>query len=119
MAGFRCRLTLIDRVIEDDTGKSGARGDMTVRIRFFARFRELFGPEMTITPEKETAVADLIRKIAQDNDEGYKAVFDEHGAFREMVILTVNGTRLDPEDALKARVTDGDEIAVFPPVAGG
>jgi molybdopterin converting factor small subunit len=30
-----------------------------------------------------------------------------------------NGRRIDIADAAKTSVNDGDEIAVFPPVAGG
>jgi molybdopterin converting factor small subunit len=30
-----------------------------------------------------------------------------------------NGRRIDNTDAGKTRIGDGDEIAVFPPVAGG
>jgi molybdopterin converting factor small subunit len=30
-----------------------------------------------------------------------------------------NGKRIDISDAVTTKVSDGDEIAVFPPVAGG
>jgi molybdopterin synthase sulfur carrier subunit len=35
------------------------------------------------------------------------------------VILMKNGRRIDTADAATTLIADGDEIAVFPPVAGG
>jgi molybdopterin synthase sulfur carrier subunit len=92
---------------------------MTVKVRFFARFRELLGTDILTEPEKEESLLSLVRDIARKNKEGYDAIFDEHGTFREFVILMRNGKRIEHEDAAAIRVADGDEIAVFPPVAGG
>jgi molybdopterin synthase sulfur carrier subunit len=92
---------------------------MKVRVRFFARFRELLGTDIVAEPPAGTTFAGLIREVAQRNGEGYQAIFDEHGAFREFVILMQNGKRIDAADAGKTMIADGDEIAVFPPVSGG
>jgi molybdopterin synthase sulfur carrier subunit len=92
---------------------------MTVKIRFFARFRELLGTDIIAEPKAETILLGLIQEIARKNKEGYDAIFDEHGAFHEFVILMRNGKRVEIADAAKVTVTDGDEIAVFPPIAGG
>jgi molybdopterin synthase sulfur carrier subunit len=90
---------------------------MTVKIRFFARFRELLGTD--IPAEPGTTLLLLVREIAIKNKEGYAAIFDEDGQFREFVILMRNGKRVEIADAATVMVTDGDEVAVFPPVAGG
>ena len=92
---------------------------MTVKIRFFARFRELLGNDIITDVDKGKMFTPLIATIAQKNPEGYAAIFDENGAFREFVILMKNGKRVDIADAAQTPVDDGDEIAVFPPVAGG
>jgi sulfur-carrier protein len=92
---------------------------MTVKVRFFARFRELLGTDILAEPNDGLTIADLVRKIAQDKKEGCDAIFDEHGAFREFVIIMKNGRRVETPDAGNVVVADGDEIAVFPPVAGG
>ena len=92
---------------------------MTVKIRFFARFRELLGTDIMTDVEEGTLFTSLIMSIARKNPEGYKAIFDKDGAFFEYVILMKNGKRIDIMDAAKTVVLDGDEIAVFPPVAGG
>jgi len=92
---------------------------MTVKIRFFARFRELLGTDIMTDVVAEMRFTSLITTIAKKNPEGYAAIFDENGAFREFVILMKNGKRIEIADAEKTPVEDGDEIAVFPPVAGG
>ena len=92
---------------------------MTVKIRFFARFRELLGTDIVTDVAPGTMFTTLITSIAKKNPEGYAAIFDETGAFHEFVILMRNGKRIEIADADKTVIADGDEIAVFPPVAGG
>lgn len=92
---------------------------MKVKVRFFARFRELLGTDIIAEPAAGETLAALISGIAQKNREGHDAIFDEHGSFREFVILMRNGKRVENSDAGKTEIADGDEIAVFPPVAGG
>jgi len=92
---------------------------MTVKVRFFARFRELLGSEIITDPEPGTTLTALVTRVAQTNREGYEAIFDEQGMFREFVIVMRNGKRVETADSANVAVADGDEIAVFPPVAGG
>ena len=92
---------------------------MTVKVRFFARFRELLGTDILIEMSNTTTVADLVKEIARKKNDGYEAIFDGKGNFHEFVIVMRNGKRLEPAETATVRVTDGDEIAVFPPVAGG
>ena len=92
---------------------------MNVKVRFFARFRELLGTDIPAEPEQGATLVSLIRDIAQKKKEGYDAIFDDHSNFHEFVIVMRNGKRVEHEDAVTVRVADGDEIAVFPPVAGG
>jgi len=92
---------------------------MKARVRFFARFRELLGAEVIAEPVAGTSLLSLIQGITRGNGEGHDAIFDEHGAFREFVILMRNGKRIEAADAEQIMIADGDEIAVFPPVSGG
>ena len=92
---------------------------MNVKVRFFARFRELLGTDIIAAPAAGTVLLDLIREIARRKSEGYAALFDDQGNFREFVIVMRNGKRIETADAGTTVLADGDEIAVFPPVAGG
>lgn len=92
---------------------------MNVKVRFFARFRELLGTDIIAMPAEGTILLNLVREIAGKKNEGYAAIFDEEGEFREFVIVMRNGKRIETTDAGTTLVADGDEIAVFPPVAGG
>jgi len=99
--------------------KTKEEEDMKVKVRFFAQFGELLGSETVVEPASGSILTNLINEIASKNKEGYDAIFDEKGTFREFVILMRNGKRIDISDAMTTKVSDGDEIAVFPPVAGG
>lgn len=92
---------------------------MTAKLRFFARFRELLGTDIPVRVTEGTTLSGLVRGIAKKNSEGYDAIFDESGNFREFVIIMKNGKRIELAAAGATLVSDTDEIAVFPPVAGG
>ncbi len=92
---------------------------MTAKVKFFAQFREFFGTDIAAETTPEVSFRDLIQRIVEKNREGYDAIFDAKGAFRDFVILMKNGERIEGADAAKTIIHDGDEIAVFPPVAGG
>ena len=92
---------------------------MKVKVRFFARFRELLGTDISAEPGNGTMLGALVSEIAKKNREGYDAIFDENGNFREFVIIMKNGKRVERAAAGVTQVSDNDEIAIFPPVAGG
>lgn len=92
---------------------------MTVKLRFFAKFRELLGTDIPVPVPEGATIHSLVRDTARKNPEGHDAIFDESGAFHEFVIVMRNGKRVEHKDAAATLVADGDEIAVFPPVAGG
>ena len=94
---------------------------MTVKVtlRFFARFGELLGTSLEMEGEEGMSVAALVQRAASGNPEGYHALFDEEGEFRNFVIVMRNRKRIRTGDAGTVRISEGDEIAVFPPVAGG
>lgn len=89
-----------------------------VTVRFFARFGELLGNTQEIEAREGISVADLVKEAASGN-KASATIFDEEGAFRDFVIVMRNKKRIRSQDAGSIPVGEGDEIAVFPPVAGG
>ena len=85
---------------------------MTLTVRYFAWLRERAGrsEESVALPEGVATVSGLIAHLA-GLDEAHAAAFAHAGLVR----AAVNQEFAGPE----APVSDGDEVAFFPPVTGG
>jgi len=83
---------------------------MKVNLRFFASLREALGPSGQIELPEGSRVAD-----ARDQLIARGAPF-ESGLARHRALRAAVNQALANEDAL---LTDGDELAFFPPVTGG
>jgi molybdopterin converting factor small subunit len=79
-----------------------------VRLKFFARYAELVGTdERELALELPATVADVVRR-ARDEIPGACGIPE-----RPLVAVNLRHVQLD------ARVADGDEVALLPPLAGG
>jgi len=78
---------------------------MRVRLRFFAVLREEMGPRRERTLPDGTSVGTLWRTL----------VAERPGLGAVQVRFAVNESYVEPSH----RLTDGDEVAFFPPVSGG
>jgi MoaD family protein len=86
---------------------------MTVKVRFFAYFRELFnGREKRIELEAETTAGRLL-EIMGDTPARRKELSSRH------LVVMINGASLSSRDGLATALQDGDVIAVFPLMGGG
>lgn len=84
---------------------------MAITILYFARFRETLDcdhEEFSLT-DQITTVDALIHALAQRGDHWNKVLNEEK------VLIAINQTISDRSDS----ITDGDEVAFFPPVTGG
>lgn len=92
---------------------------MMVRLRAFARFREVLGDSTAVELPGGATMAALLAKLRDGPDEQRVLLFEETGDLKGYVILMRNGKRVKRDEIETLALADGDEIALLPPVAGG
>lgn len=92
---------------------------MKIRIRAFARFREIFGEETELLVPDGTTLAGALAEFAALSPEGPGALYEQGGVLRRYVVLMKNGARIGHASADGEVLREGDEVVVYPPVAGG
>lgn len=91
---------------------------MTVRAKFFAYFRELFGgKERNLELPEGSTVRDFLG-ILCDSEERKREVF-EGPSLRPHLVVMKNGTSILSLGGLDTRLDSGDVISVFPFLGGG
>ena len=92
---------------------------MKIKVLAFAAFGEILGREREVELEEEASVKDLLDELASIVPGFREAAFEPSGILRDYVLLMVNRKRIDPERDLSRILVEGDELASFPPLAGG
>ncbi len=92
---------------------------MRIVVLAFAGFREILGKERELHLLEGATIRDLLEELAVAKQAFKDAAFDDTGALRDYVLLMVNRKRIDPARELSRPLQDGDELAIFPPLAGG
>lgn len=85
---------------------------MKLQVLYFARLRETLGvdSESLDTPDNVKTVADLMNWLAARNE-----VFCAEFSGKRVIRVAVNQEVAWPD----TRLTEGEEVAFFPPVTGG
>jgi molybdopterin synthase sulfur carrier subunit len=92
---------------------------MIVHIKAFANFREILGRDFQVELDDGSTAKELLDRLCLSQQRLKSALFDESGRVREYVILMKNRKDIDSFDGLETKLSDGDEVAILPPVAGG
>jgi molybdopterin synthase sulfur carrier subunit len=92
---------------------------MIVRVRAFAQMREVFGGERSMDVPEGAAIGALLQMLGEESETAHRALFDGGGSLKKHVILMLNGKRVNHADVPALTLAGGDEVALFPPVAGG
>jgi len=92
---------------------------MELTLKFFATFREAVGSK---TVDREFADASTVGEVlaaleAEYEDLGGDLLVD--GDLRPQINVLLNGREVLHMEGVDTAVSDGDTVAVFPPVAGG
>jgi len=93
--------------------------DDTIHVRTFARFRELFGDDLEISVAVPATVRSVAAELARVNPAGARELLDGEGNLSKSVIVMVNRERVAGAGREEVPVRPGDEVAFYPPVAGG
>jgi sulfur-carrier protein len=91
---------------------------MTVKAKFFAYFRELFGArERDVDVSVEATVGEALAVLC-DTPERLAEIF-VCGELKPHLVVMVNGVPIQSLKGLSTPLAEGDTLAVFPMMGGG
>jgi molybdopterin synthase sulfur carrier subunit len=93
---------------------------MKVAVTFYAYLREVTGKKERLVMDlgEGATVAELLRVLCNDSRIRI-ALLDENLQLKSEITILKNGREIKFLDGLDTTLTSGDEISVFPMVAGG
>ncbi|MGA9190066.1 MAG: ubiquitin-like small modifier protein 1 [Methanosarcina sp.] len=92
---------------------------MKIRIRAFAQVKDILGADSFLEYPEGTSVRELLDSLRQRAGESEDQLFSRNGDLHSHLVLMINGTRIYKDDIESLTLSEGDEIALFPPVSGG
>ncbi len=93
---------------------------MHVVVRTIGPFTDQFGFHQLTVNFRGRTINDLLNQLCDERGQKFcNIVFDQDGQLRRYIKVLVNGRGLHVLQGLDTPLTDGDVIALFPPVAGG
>ena len=93
-------------------------------MRFFTTLREIIGKrEETVTFKNagNSTIESVLNKLARRYGKSFvEYVYDQKtGQVREFLQFLVNGRSVTESERLDTKLSDGDVLAIIPPVGGG
>jgi len=88
-----------------------------VHVKMFATVREAAGVPSAQVEASDTE--DLFSKLGESFGPRLSRLLDEARLDPERLVILLNGKNLGRGRAGPVKLTQGDEIAIFPPVSGG
>jgi molybdopterin synthase sulfur carrier subunit len=87
-----------------------------VSVRFFANLREIVGQPQLIL--NASTIRELLAALRSEHP-ALQPLLCEDGEVRPYITILINGKNIREMEALATNLSDGDEVAIFPPVSGG
>jgi len=96
---------------------------MKIKVKGYLTFRKIIG-EITIQEFDvlDLTISDLLRHLSHQLGEVFSSLIFEAGTenVSRSIAILVNGVHYSHlPDKIDTRLQDGDEVAIFPPIAGG
>ena len=92
-----------------------------ITIKFFTTLREIVGKkEEQIEFSRPITVEAFLRQLSETYGKDFvDYVFDELGNVRGHLQILINGKSITTLQGFKTKLSNGDQIAILPPVGGG
>jgi sulfur-carrier protein len=91
---------------------------MTIKVKFFAYFREIFDAREKDMILSEGATVRGLLEVLADSPRRREELFAGKG-LKPLVIVMKNGTSINSLEGLDTSLAEGDTVAVFPFITGG
>jgi molybdopterin synthase sulfur carrier subunit len=97
---------------------------MRISVRFFTSLREITGKkeENLVFPKGEAVTVNkVLKRLAEIHGKSFgEYVYDgKTGEVRSFLHILVNGQNVSSSEGIDTKVSNGDVIAIIPPVGGG
>ena len=91
-----------------------------VTVRFFATFKQITNQrDIEFSIEEGATIQQLLNIVFSQFQTLRDKIFDENNELRPWIHILKNGRNVKFLGGIETKITNGDVIALFPPVAGG
>lgn len=90
-----------------------------MQVKVFANLRDICGGVTTEVKPDGSRVIDVLEKMVEMFPDIEKEIFTPERELKEFVHVYINGRNIVHLQGLESEVSESDQFALFPPVAGG